>query len=120
MASNDEDRGRSRRLGPKDRGWSSTGRVLSGWMIKRLSDVACGLHHAQGDEELRFLGLASKPRSTVSPNLASKLVATVLVIWPQNYSLRFSSLDLKTDSYGLVIWPTKSSWLFLGLGLKTK
>jgi hypothetical protein len=71
-------------------------------------DAVCGLHHAQGDEECRFLSLASKPRSTVSPGLASKPVATVLVVLPQNHSLRFSGLGLKTDSYSLVIWPTKS------------
>jgi hypothetical protein len=49
-------------------------------MIKRSGDVVCGLHCAQGDEERRFLGLASKPRSTVSPGLASKSVATVFVV----------------------------------------
>jgi hypothetical protein len=42
----------------------------------------CGLHRAQGDEELKFLGLAAKSRSTISPSLVSKLVATVLVVWP--------------------------------------
>jgi hypothetical protein len=40
----------------------------------------CGLHCAQGDEERGVLSLASKPRLTVSPGLASKLVATVLVV----------------------------------------
>jgi hypothetical protein len=30
MADNDKDRGRSRRPGVEDRGWSSTGRVLGG------------------------------------------------------------------------------------------
>jgi hypothetical protein len=50
-----------------------------------------------------FLSIASKPRLTVSPGLASKLVATVFMFWPQNHSLRFPSLDLKTDSCGLVI-----------------
>jgi hypothetical protein len=55
----------------------------------------CGLHRAQGDEGHRFLGLASKPRSTVSPGLASKLVATVLVVLPQNHSLGFSGFALK-------------------------
>jgi hypothetical protein len=30
MACSDEDRGRSRRPGVEDRGWSSTGRVLGG------------------------------------------------------------------------------------------
>jgi hypothetical protein len=54
----------------------------------------CTVH--KGDEERRFLGLASKPRSTVSPDLASKLVATVLIVWPQNHSLGFPSLGLKT------------------------
>jgi hypothetical protein len=120
MVGNNEDQGRSRRLGVEDRGWSSTGRVLSGRMIERLGDAVCALHHAQGDEEHEFLGLASKPRSTVSPDLASKPVATVspglaskpvatvLVVWPQNHSLMFPGLGLKTRSCGLVIWPTKS------------
>jgi hypothetical protein len=77
-------------------------------MIKRSGDAVCGLHHAQGDEECGFLGLASKPRSTVSPGLASKPVATVLVVWPQNHSLGFPGLGLKTGSCDLVIWPIKS------------
>jgi hypothetical protein len=58
MADNDEDRGRSRRLGAENRGWSSTGRVLGGRMIERSDDAMCGLHHAQGDEEHMFLCLA--------------------------------------------------------------
>jgi hypothetical protein len=68
----------------------------------------CSLHHAQGGEENGILGSASKPRSTISPGLASKLVATVLVVWPQNDSLGFPSLGLKTGNCGLVIWPRKS------------
>jgi hydrogenase maturation factor len=59
-------------------------RVLGGRMIERSGDVMRGLHRAQGDEECRFFGLASEPRSTVSPCLVSKPVATVLVVWPQN------------------------------------
>jgi hypothetical protein len=54
-----------------------------------------------------FLGLAPKLRLTISPDLTSKPVAKVLVVWPQNHSLGFSRLGLKTDSSGLVIWPTK-------------
>jgi hypothetical protein len=46
-------------------------------MIERLGDVVYGLHRAQGDEEHIFLDLASKPRSTISPALATKPVATV-------------------------------------------
>jgi hypothetical protein len=40
-------------------------------------------HPAQGDKEREFPGLASKLRSTISPSLTSKPVATVLVVWPQ-------------------------------------
>jgi hypothetical protein len=68
----------------------------------------CSLHHAQEYEEHEFLGLASKPMSMVSPGLATKPVATVLVVWPQNHSLGFPGLGLKTGNCGLVIWPTKS------------
>jgi hypothetical protein len=33
-----------------------TGRVLGGWVIERSGGAVCGLHHARGDEERRFLG----------------------------------------------------------------
>jgi hypothetical protein len=89
-------------------------------MIGRLGDVVCSLHCAQGDKERRFLGLASKPRSTVLPGLTSKPVAMVLAVCPQNHSLGFTGLGLKTGSCALMIWPTKSPRRFLGLGLKTK
>jgi hypothetical protein len=89
-------------------------------MIERSDDAVCSPYRAQGDEEHEFLSSASKPRSTVSPGLTSKLVATVLVVWPQNHSLGFLGLGLKTGSCGLVIWPTKSQRWFLGLSLKTE
>jgi hypothetical protein len=57
----------------------------------------CGLHRAQEDEEYVFLGLTSKPRSIVSPGLASKPMATVLVVWPENNSLGFPGLGLQTS-----------------------
>jgi hypothetical protein len=56
MADSDEDRGRSRRDGAEDRGWSNTGRELSGRMIERSGDIVCDLHRAEGDEEHGFLG----------------------------------------------------------------
>jgi hypothetical protein len=49
-------------------------------MIESSGDVVCVLHHVQGDEEHMFLGPASKPRSTVSPSLVSKPVATILMV----------------------------------------
>jgi hypothetical protein len=55
MAGSDEDRGRSRRPGAEDRGWSGIGRVLIGRTIKWLGDAVCGLHRARGDEERGFL-----------------------------------------------------------------
>jgi hypothetical protein len=81
MAGSNDDRGRSRRPGIEDRGWSSTGWVLGGRTIKRLSDAMCGLHRAQGDEEHVFLSLALKPRAAVSPGLASKPVAPSFLVW---------------------------------------
>jgi hypothetical protein len=80
MVGSDEDRGRSRRLGAEDRGWSSTSRVLGSWMIERSGDVVCSLHHTQGDDEHVFL-----------------------VVLLQNHSLGFSIFGLKTGNYGLVI-----------------
>jgi hypothetical protein len=50
-------------------------------MVESLGDAMCGLHHAQGGEEHVFLGLASKPRSTVSPGLTSKPVALGFSVW---------------------------------------
>jgi hypothetical protein len=50
-------------------------------MVKhRPGDAMCGLHLAQGDEEHGFLGFPSKPRSVVSPDLASKAVAMGFLI----------------------------------------
>jgi hypothetical protein len=80
MAGSDMDHGRSRRPRADDQGWSSIGRVLGGRTIERSSDAVCSLHRAQGDEERKFLGLASKPRLTVSPGLASKPVAMILLV----------------------------------------
>jgi hypothetical protein len=56
MAGSDEDHGRSRRPGAEDRGWSSIGRVLGGWAIRRSGDAVCDLHRARGDEVHGFLG----------------------------------------------------------------
>jgi hypothetical protein len=49
--------------------------------IERSGDAVCGLHRAQGEEEHMFLGLASKPRSTVSPGMASKPVVMGFPVW---------------------------------------
>jgi hypothetical protein len=101
MAGSDEDRGRSRRLGAEDRGWSSIGRILDGRMIERSGDAVCGLHRAQGDEKRGFLGLALKPRFGLktggysSYGLASKPLAWVSRFGPQNRQLRFGDLAHK-------------------------
>jgi hypothetical protein len=59
MTGSDENRGRSRRPGAEDQGWSSTGRVLDSRTIERLDDVVCGLHHAQG-ARVSWFGLKTK------------------------------------------------------------
>jgi hypothetical protein len=59
-------------------------------------------------------------KTVQSRGKASKLLAMVLVVWPQNHSIGLFGLGLKTGSYGLMIWPTKSLCRFLGFGLKTK
>jgi hypothetical protein len=41
MVGSDKDRGRSRRLGAEDRGWSSTGRILGGQTIESSGDAVC-------------------------------------------------------------------------------
>jgi hypothetical protein len=81
MVGSDEDHGRCRRPSAEDQGWSSTGRVLGSGMIERSSDTVCGLHYAQRDKDHGFLGLASKPRSMVSPNLALESMATGFIVW---------------------------------------
>jgi hypothetical protein len=80
-AGSDEDHGKSRRLGAKDWGWSSIGRVLGGRTIERSGDAVYGLYRAQGDKECECLGLASKSRSTVSQGLSSKLMASGSPVW---------------------------------------
>jgi hypothetical protein len=59
MAYNDEDRGRSRRLGAEDQGWAGTSRVLGGRTIRRSGDTMCDPHRTRGgDEKHGFPGLA--------------------------------------------------------------
>jgi hypothetical protein len=55
MACSDENRGRSRRPGAEDGGWSHRS-VLGGRAIERSGGIVCGLHRACGDEERKFLG----------------------------------------------------------------
>jgi hypothetical protein len=52
----DDNRGRTRRLGAEDGGWSSTDWVLSGQTIEMSGDAMCGLHCAHGNEEREFFG----------------------------------------------------------------
>jgi hypothetical protein len=61
-----------------------------------------------------------KTTGMVFSGLISKPVVTVLPVLPQNRWLEFSSLGIKTSSYGLMIWVSKSPRQFLGLSLKIK
>jgi hypothetical protein len=44
------DRGRSRRFGVEDRGYSGTSRVLGGQTIRRSGDVMCDPHRTRGGD----------------------------------------------------------------------
>jgi hypothetical protein len=77
----DADHGRNRRPRAEDRGWSNTGRIFSGWTIEKSGDAVCGLHRAQGDEERRFLGLASKPWSTACQWFGLKITRSGFPVW---------------------------------------
>jgi hypothetical protein len=105
MADSDKDHGRSRRPDAKDRGWSSTGRILDGRTIERLGAAVCCLHYAGGDKEHEFLDSASKPRSMVYPQ---NHWDGLPMVWPQNHWDDFLWFDLKTGGDD-----------FLRFGLKT-
>jgi hypothetical protein len=81
MMGSNEDHGMSRRPGAEDRRWSSIGRVLGGRMVERSGDAMCGLHRIQGDEERGFLGLDSKPRSTVCQWFVLKTSGSGFSVW---------------------------------------
>jgi hypothetical protein len=54
----------------------SVARRLRGW-----DDTVCGLHRAQVDEEHKFLGLASKSRSTACQWFGLKTTRTGFPVW---------------------------------------
>jgi hypothetical protein len=71
----------------------------------------CGLHCAQRDEEREFLGLASKSRSTVSPGLASKLVASGFSVWASKPTAMVWGFRPQNHYDGFLVWASKSSGL---------
>jgi hypothetical protein len=83
MTGCDEDRGRSRRLGVEDWGWSSTVWVLDVWTIERSSDPVCGLHRAQG---ARVSWFSLKIKDDGFSRFGHKTGGySLLVVWPQNH-----------------------------------
>jgi hypothetical protein len=88
----------------------------------------CDLHHARGDEECRFLGWASKPRSmvcrwfgikitgTIFSNLASKSMVTVFSGLASKPMVTVSpSLASKLVVEGFPVWASKPAatvWWF--------
>jgi hypothetical protein len=143
MACSDEDRGRSRRPGAEDWGWSHRlgtrwpgGREVGwrrvrsapstwklgardSWLSSKPRSTVCEWFGLKTTRTV-FASLASKLVATVFPGLASKPVVGFLVEPQTQGGGEFSGLDLKTSSTGLVIWASKSSRQFLDLVLKTK
>jgi hypothetical protein len=75
-------------------------------LIESLGDIVCSLHHAQGDEESGFLGLASTKVDVFSRfglktggygfcGLTSKSLTQVSQFRPQNRQLWFGDLAYK-------------------------
>jgi hypothetical protein len=92
MVGSNEDLGRSRRPGAEDRGWSSTGRVLGGWMIRRSCKV-CTVHkevtstgflfaHQNQDQRVSQFGLQNQ--QLWFGDLVLKITVTVSWFAPQN------------------------------------
>jgi hypothetical protein len=98
---------------------------------QEVGDAVCGLHHTRGGDEKRsFLGLASKPRLSVSSGLASKPTVTVSSGLASKPAAMVSRFGHKTSRYGLLWFGLKTTgsvsqfgsqnrWLRFGdLGLK--
>jgi hypothetical protein len=61
--------------------------------------------------ECRFLGLASKPRSTIFPALASKPVASGFLIWISKLTATVWSFGSQNHHNGFLVWSSKPSRL---------
>jgi hypothetical protein len=91
--------------------------VFTGLASKPVVTISSGL--ASKPVAMVFSSLTSKLVATVSPGLASKPAVGFLVERQNQGGEGFSSLGLKTGSFGWVIWALKSPRRFFGLGLKT-
>jgi hypothetical protein len=96
MACSDEDRGRSRRPGAEDRGWS------------HRSGTQCPGGREVGWRYVRFAPGTWRLGAQVSWLSLKTKVDGLSVVWPQNHSDGFHWFGLKTSGYG-----------FLQFGLKT-
>jgi hypothetical protein len=99
-------------------GLKTTGTVCQWFGFKTIGMVFSGLSSKPVATILS--GLASKSVVTVSSDLDSKPVESFLVELQNQGGGGFSSLGLKTGSYGFVICVSKSPRQFLSLGLNTK
>jgi hypothetical protein len=85
------------------------GQVLVGRAIERSGGAVYSLHHACGDDEHGFLGLALKPRSTVCEWFGLKTTHTIFA--------GLASKPVATASGGLASKP--DAMVFLQFGFKT-
>jgi hypothetical protein len=119
MVGSNENHGRSRRPGVDDRGWSSTGQVLGGQTIERSADAVCGLHCTQGDQERRFLGLASKLGSTVCQWFGLKTTGMGFLIWVSKPAATVWGFEPQNHRDGFLVWASKPCRLwFVGCAAK--
>jgi hypothetical protein len=133
MADNNENRGRSRRLGVEERGWPGTSWILGGRTIGGSGYAMCDPHRTRGGDKKRgFSGLASKLVATICLWFGHITTTTISWFWPQNQDWRFDVLALKITTTvpwsgpqnqvgrGLSVCASKPSGKrFVGLRLKT-
>jgi hypothetical protein len=129
MVGNDDNWGRSRRLGAEDRGWLGTSRVLSGWMIGRTGDAVCDLHRTRVGDGFSmvwpqnhydsFLVWASKPRSMVW-RFGPQNHCDVFLVWTSKPRSTVWWFGLQNHHNSFFLWASKPSGRrFVGLRLNT-
>jgi hypothetical protein len=94
-------------------GWAS--QVLSDRAIEISSGAVCGLYRAYGDDERRFLGCASKPRSMICQWFGLKIIGMVFSgLASKPVVTVFFGLTLKPMATVSPVWPPNRWRQFLG------
>jgi hypothetical protein len=97
MACSDEDRGRSRRPGAEERGWSHM--LSTRWLGDREVGGCC----------MRSAPCTWRREARISWFSLKTMVDGLSVVWPQNHWDGFSRFGPKIGGSGFSIWASKSA-----------